>query len=120
MAEMIIQLRAAAAGVRLSARQLIAVGLVAGLLLGLSGGLYIGWVAWPVSYAGEVSMPQRFYVDMVADLFAFDRNQERARRAMDWPGAGAATCALMESATDDARRLRLWTLLLVMNEGCDG
>lgn len=98
-------------------RCLIAI-LIVGLVIGLSGGLFLGWVVWPVGYAGEVSVSQALYVEIVADLFAYDLDQDRVRQAMDWPGAAKATCHLMTQATDEGRRLRFWTLLVVMGEDC--
>lgn len=118
MSEIVIQLRAVAAAIRISRRQILIAGLVLGLLLGLAGGLFVGWVAWPVGYAGEVSVRQVLYVEMVADLFAFDHNQERTKRAMDWPDAAAVTCAMMNEATDEGRQIRLWMVLMVMGEDC--
>lgn len=120
MVELFIQLRAVAAAIRISRRKVLLIGLVLGLLLGVAGGLYVGWVAWPVGYAGELSVSQALYINMVADLFAFDHNQERVKRAMDWPDAAATTCVMMQQTADEGRRLRLWTLLLVLNERCEG
>ena len=119
MSEVLIQLRAVAAAIRVSRRQVLLGGLVIGLILGLASGLFFGWIVWPVGYAGEVSVSQAIYVEMVADLFAFDRNQERVRRAMDWPDAAATTCVMMRQAEDEARRVRFWMLLLVLDEGCE-
>ncbi len=119
MAELIIQLRAVAAAMPMSRRQVLLIGLVFGLIVGLVGGLYFGWMVWPVGYQGEVSVSQALYVNMVADLFAFDHNQDRVKRAMDWPDAAATTCVMMQQTDDEGRRLRLWTLLLVTNEGCE-
>lgn len=115
MAELIIQLQAVVDGLRISRHKVLAMGLVLGLLLGL----FVGWVVWPVGYAGEVSVSQVFYVNLVADLFAFDRNQERTRKAMDWPDAAATTCVMMQQTADEGQRVRLWTLLLVMGEDCE-
>lgn len=120
MAELFIQLRAVAAAYRPSRRKIMTIGLLMGLVIGLSLGLYVGWVAWPVGYAGEVSVSQALYINMVADLFAFDHNQERVKRAMDWPDAAATACVMMQQTADEGRQLRLWTLLLVLNEGCEG
>jgi hypothetical protein len=119
MSELLIQARAVAAAMRFSRRQVLTVGLVIGLLLGLGGGLFFGWIVWPVGYAGEVSVSQVIYVEMVADLFAFDHNQERTRKAMDWPDAAATTCSMMAQTTDEGRKVRLWTLLMVMGEACE-
>ncbi len=119
MSEVMIQLRAVAAAIHFSRQRVLAIGLSLGLILGLASGLFFGWIVWPVGYAGEVSVSQALYIEMVADLFAFDRNQERTRRAMDWKDAAATTCAMMSQAEDEARRVRLWTLLLVMDEGCE-
>lgn len=119
MRELWIQGMAIAAAMRMSTRKLIALGLFIGLIVGLSGGLYFGWIVWPVGYAGEVSVSQAIYVDLVADLFAYTLDQERARKAMDWDGAAAVTCTMMTQATDEGQRIRLWTLLLVMDEGCE-
>lgn len=117
MRELIVQAAAVAAGLRIRGRTLVLVGLVLGLALGVGGGLYIGWVVWPVNYAGEVSVSETLYVGLVADLFAYGLDIDRARRAMDWPGAAAATCRMMDGA-DDGRRVRLWMLLVVMGEDC--
>lgn len=119
MSELFIQLRAVAAAIRISRRQVLFCGLVLGLLLGLAGGLYVGWVAWPVGYAGEVSVRHALYINMVADLFAFDHNQERTKRAMDWPDAAAVTCSMMSQTLDEGQRVRLWMLLLVIGEDCE-
>ena len=119
MSEILIQLRAVAAAIRLSRRKVLMIGLTLGLLLGLAGGLFVGWVAWPVGYAGEVSVHHALYINMVADLFAFDHNQGRVQRAMDWPDAAAVTCTMMNQTADEAQRVRLWMLLLVIDEDCD-
>lgn len=119
MSELIIQLRAVAAAIRPTRRQVLCIGLVLGLLLGLTGGLLVGWVAWPVGYAGEVSVRHALYINMVADLFAFDHNQERTRKAMDWPDAAAVTCSMMQQTADEGQRVRLWTVLLVVGEDCE-
>lgn len=119
MAELFIQLRAVAAAMRFSRRKVLGVGLTIGLILGIGSGLFLGWIVWPVGYSGEVSISQAIYVEMVADLFSFDRNQERTRRAMDWPDAAAATCAMMSQSADEGQRVRLWMVLLVMGEDCD-
>lgn len=119
MRELWVQGMAIAAAMQISARKLVALGLVVGLVVGLGGGLYFGWIVWPVGYAGEVSVSQAIYVDLVADLFAYTLDQDRARKAMDWDGAAAVTCSMMAEATDDGQRIRLWTLLLVMDAGCE-
>lgn len=119
MSEIMIQLHAVAAAIRLSRRRVLMIGLTLGLLLGLAGGLFVGWVAWPVGYAGEVSVRHALYVNMVADLFAFDHNQERTKRAMDWPDAAAVTCSMMQQTADEGQRVRLWTVLLVVGEDCE-
>lgn len=119
MSEVMIQLRAVAAAIHFSRRRVLAIGLSLGLILGLASGLFFGWIVWPVGYAGEVSVSQALYIEMVADLFAFDHNQERTRRAMGWPDAAATTCVMMSQAEDEARRVRLWMVLLVMDEGCE-
>lgn len=119
MSELLIQARAIAAAMRFSREKVLALGLTIGLLLGLAGGLFFGWIVWPVGYAGEVSISQVIYVEMVADLFSFDHNQDRTRRAMDWPDAAAVTCTMMSQATDEGQRVRLWMVLLVIGEGCD-
>lgn len=104
---------------RFSRQRVLALGLTIGLILGLASGLFFGWIVWPVGYAGEVSISQVIYVEMVADLFSFDRNQDRTRRAMDWDGAAATTCVMMSQATDEGQRVRLWMVLMVMGEDCD-
>lgn len=119
MSELLIQVQAVAAAMHFSRQKVLALGLVIGLVLGLAGGLFFGWIVWPVGYAGEVSISQAIYVEMVADLFSFDRNQDRTRRAMDWDGAAAATCVMMSQATDEGQRIRLWMVLLVIGEDCD-
>jgi len=44
MSELWIQARAVAAAIRLTTRQLLALGLVFGLILGLGSGLFFGWI----------------------------------------------------------------------------
>lgn len=119
MSEVIVQLRAVAAAMRFSRRKVLCFGLVLGLLLGLIAGLFFGWIVWPVGYVGEVSVRHTLYINMVADLFAFDHNQERTKRVMDWPGAAAVTCAMMRQTADEGQRIRLWTVLLVIDEDCE-
>ncbi|MEI2613417.1 MAG: hypothetical protein V9G20_32670 [Candidatus Promineifilaceae bacterium] len=110
--------RAIAAAIRLNSRQMLTLGLIFGLIMGLVVGLTVGWIIWPVGYAGEVSISQVLYVEMVADLFAFDRNQARVKQAMAWPDAAATTCVMMQYSTDEGRRVRLWMILLVLDEEC--
>ncbi len=119
MSELWLQARAVAAAIRLTTRQLLALGLVFGLILGLGSGLFFGWIVWPVGYAGEVSVSQAIYVEMVSELFAYNLDQDRVRRAMDWPDAAAVTCTMMRHSADEGRRVRLWMVLLVMGEDCD-
>lgn len=110
--------RAVAAAIWQNSRHMLMLGLIFGCVVGLTVGLTIGWIVWPVGYAGEVSISKVLYVEMVADLFAFDHNQSRVRQAMDWPDAAATTCVMMQYSTDEGRRVRLWMILLVLNEEC--
>lgn len=92
--------------------------LVATMLLvaGIAIGLTIGWIVAPVEWQGP---PPATMVVITADLFAFDRNQARARSALgSWPSK-PHVCAAFASATEDGLRQRLAMLLLIMEVRCE-
>lgn len=92
---------------------LVLLGATVGLLVGLA----IGWVFWPVEWSGVV-LDQQVYVHNVADLFAFDGNQERVQVAMGYWDGAAVTCQMLRETTDTGLQARLWMVLLVMGDTC--
>lgn len=92
----------------------------AGAIFGL---VILGWWLWPVQWIdasmGQVrAADQALYVQLAADMFAIDHNEERARRAMYWDAQGAATCGLLAETGDPARAARLDYLASLWG-GCD-
>jgi len=95
-------LRARAQARRTSASRALAL-IVLGLLLGLGGGLYYGWVIAPVQYvdADPASLHQAFkddYVLMIATAFAGDGDLEAARAQLATLGLEASAPAVNAAA----------------------
>jgi hypothetical protein len=105
----------------------ILVGIVA-FLVGWAIGLFLfGWVIWPVEYTGakpqDISESNRqTYLIAMADLYAFQGNQERMQQAFsDWPDADQEICKLANETTDSDEALRLNALAQTLNgTGCTG
>lgn len=100
----------------------LAVAFLAGLILGW---FVIGWGLWPVEFTGAGPQhlhpeDQANYLRNLADLFAFDGNQDRVRRALAlWPEADQAICGLAGTSFDPADVARLTALAAVLNGvGC--
>ncbi|MCA9940080.1 MAG: hypothetical protein KC418_15675 [Anaerolineales bacterium] len=97
------------------------------LILGFCIGLFLfGWWLTPVQYSGagpQDMLPayQQSYIRALADLFAFDNNQERVRSALQiWPEADAAACQMAAASGDPADAARLQALAVVLNgAGCE-
>ncbi|MEW5988183.1 MAG: hypothetical protein AB1791_16260 [Chloroflexota bacterium] len=99
-----------------------AIAFVAGLVIGW---FVIGWGVWPVEFTGAGPQhlhpeDQANYLRNLADLFAFDGNQDRVRQALGlWPEADQAICALAGTSFDPADVARLTALAAVLNGvGC--
>lgn len=90
---------------------------ILGVAVGLIIGLAIGWIFWPVEWTGVV-LDQKVYVHNVADLFAFDGNQERVQSAMGYWDGAAVTCQMLRETTDTGLQSRLWMVLFVMGKTC--
>jgi hypothetical protein len=94
----------------------------AGALFGL---VILGWWVWPVQWIdasmGQVrAADQALYVQLAADMFAIDHNEDRARRAMYWDAQGAAACGLLAETSDPAQAARLAYLAMALRGGpCD-
>jgi hypothetical protein len=98
-------------------------------IIGFSIGLFIfGWWLTPVQYTGagpQDLLPeyQEIYIQMAADLYSHDLNQERVREAFAiWPEADLTICAMAQTAAtegDQGSADRLTTIALILNgQGC--
>ncbi len=95
-------MRARAQARRASASRALAL-IVLGLLLGLGGGLYYGWVIAPVQYvdADPVALHEAFkddYVLMIATAFAGDGDLEAARAQLGTLGLEASAPVITAAA----------------------
>jgi hypothetical protein len=111
--------------------RLVLVGIVA-FIVGWAIGLFIfGWVIWPVEFTGAgpqhlLKSDQDIYLIALADLYAFDNNQQRVQDALgNWQNssedilADQAICNLAEEVADPAQTSRLIALAAVLNNaGC--
>jgi hypothetical protein len=96
-------------------------------VLGFAIGLFLfGWGLTPVQYTGagpQDLLPayQQTYLRSLADLYAFDGNQERVRTALAiWPEADGAACQMAAASADPAEATRLRALATILNGvGCD-
>jgi hypothetical protein len=96
-------------------------------IIGLSLGLLMGWVVWPVKWtdAGPQHLSQRDqenYLRALADLHSFDHNRERVvTNLRNWPEAGQAICTMAVNSPDPAETARLNALADVLTPGgCAG
>lgn len=95
--------------------------------LGFAIGLFVfGWGLTPVQYTSagpQDLLPsyQQAYLRSLADLYAFDGNQERVRSALQiWPEADQAACEMALASADPADATRLRALATIANGvGCD-
>ncbi len=98
-------------------------------IVGFSIGLFIfGWWLTPVQYSGagpQDLLPdyQEIYIQMSADLYSHDLNQDRVRAAFAiWPEADLTICSMAQSAAtegDQGSADRLTTIALILNgQGC--
>lgn len=100
-----------------------AISFIAGLIIGL---VVLGWWLFPVQFTGTTPgglFPeyQAIYVRNVADLFAFDQNQEKAIAALEGWGGDAVACELAASTNDSAEQQRLIVVATLVNgTGCTG
>jgi len=105
----------------------ITIGVVA-FVIGWAIGLFVfGWWLWPVQYEGAgpqdlTAQNQTRFLNAVADLYAFDGNQQRVRDVFDgWPEADRVICAQVETTTDTAQASRLVAVVAILNgQGCAG
>lgn len=96
------------------------VAFILGLFIGL---VVLGWGLWPVEWTDAA--PQHLaqsdkdaYLRNVADLYAFDGNQDKVRQSLAaWPNAdaAAAVCDLRNRSTDPAEQQRLEAIAMVVN-----
>ncbi len=101
--------------------------IVIAFVLGFAIGLFaFGWGITPVQYTGagpQDLLPryQQTYLRTLADLYAFDGNQERVRAALQiWPEADLAACGMAAASADVADATRLRALATILNGvGCD-
>ncbi len=99
-------------------------GLIGGIILGLVLGLLIGWVIWPVEWtdaspAQLAEADQEAYARMVAELFSFDGDTEKVRRALTSWNGDVAACRAASKSTDPADQARLEAVAAVVNgQGC--
>jgi hypothetical protein len=97
------------------------VAFIVGLLIGL---VVLGWWLWPVQWTDATpdalaSTYQEIYVRNVAELYAFDGNQDKVRAAYDGWGGDVAACQLAATSTDPADQQRLIAAATVVNgQGC--
>lgn len=99
----------------------ILVGIIA-FLVGWAIGLFLfGWVIWPVEYTGAqphdlAESDQQAYVIAMADLYAYQGNQERMQEMFaDWPDAEQEICQLYNDTADPDEALRLNALAQVVS-----
>jgi hypothetical protein len=100
---------------------------VAGVIFGLILGLVYAWAINPVQYteAGPQHLSegdQRNYLRALADLHAFDHNQERVRTNLrNWPEANQTICQMAATSPDPAEAARLNALAGILpGGGCAG
>lgn len=93
-----------------------------GLLIGL---VVLGWWVWPVQWtdATPAHMTPRYqqtYIEMVADLYAYDLDAARvAARLKGWDDDATFVCQVVAHATDPATRMRLIAIAATRNGiGC--
>ncbi len=100
-----------------------AVSFVAGLIIGL---VVLGWWLFPVQFTGTTPSGlfpeyQDIYVRNVAELYAFDQNQEKAVAALEGWGGDAVACELAASTNDSGAQQRLIVVATLVNgTGCTG
>jgi hypothetical protein len=103
------------------------IGVIA-LVIGWAIGLFLfGWWLWPVQYEGAgpqdlTTENQSRFLNVVADLYAFDGNQQRVRDVFGaWPEADESICAQAAVEPDPAQTARLEAIAAVLNgQGCVG
>jgi hypothetical protein len=97
------------------------VAFIVGLLIGL---VVLGWWLWPVQWTDATpdalaSTYEDIYVRNVAELYAFDGNQDKVRAAYEGWGGDVAACQLAVTSTDPADQQRLIAAATVVNgQGC--
>lgn len=99
----------------------VAVAFIAGLIIGL---VVLGWWLFPVEWTD--AQPQHLapayqesYVRNVAELYAFDNNQDKVRAALGGWGGEAVACQMAATTTDPADAQRLTAIATIMNpQGC--
>ncbi len=100
-----------------------AVSFIAGLIIGL---VVLGWWLFPVQFTGTTPAGlfpeyQDIYVRNVAELYAFDQNQDKAVAALEGWGGDAVACELAASTNDSAAQQRLIVVATLVNgTGCTG
>lgn len=101
----------------------VLVAFVLGLVIGL---VVLGWGLWPVQWtdAGPQHLAeadQAQFIRNVADLYAFQGDQQRVRDALGGWGGDVAACQMANASTDPAEVARLEAVASVVNgQGCAG
>jgi len=97
--------------------------LIGTLIIGFAIGLFgFGWGLTPLEYTGagpQDMLPtyQEAYLRNLADLYAFDGNQQRVRDSLAvWPDASGTICRMAQETSDPADTSRLQALAL-LNDG---
>jgi hypothetical protein len=102
---------------------LVAIAFTAGLVLGW---LIIGWLIWPVEYAGaripHLELPaQESILVSIAELYAIDGDATKVHRALDGWRGDFAVCHLAANIEEPELVDQLVDVAKVVNvRGCDG
>ena len=94
---------------------------VVGAVFGL---VILGWWVWPVQFIdADLSQvrpeQQAFVIELAADLYAFDHNDERAARVMAWDD-GTVVCRVFVAEEEPAAKIRLsYLVMLIKGEPCE-
>lgn len=105
---------------KLTANQKIAVGILAGLTIGL----IIGWLVWPVEWtdAGYESLTpgrQAEVIRLTSWVYAFSGNEAMVNNVLgDFPTLPETGCQMVILSPDEADRLRLLATFRVVGLEC--